>query len=189
MKASRRRKLLLWLLLPFIGVSYAVVMNLLMVILGAAPGQDAVDVALAQYFESKQWILILIEAVIAPVVEEWLFRKLLYGLISRKLKKILAAVIVSVLFGVLHFSIPGMIYGFLFGLLLTWVLEVVETWLAAVLVHGMANLFSIFMNYVPSANAFVSAYRIAFLIAGVVVLGGCLFLLYRLKPGKQLESE
>ena len=143
----------LWLLLPFLGIFFAAFMNLLLALLGITLTEDpvAANDALAP-FQNKLIVVILIEAIVAPVLEELLFRRVMFGLLRKVLPLYVAALIVSVVFGVLHFNLPQGLYGFFFSFLLCEVMVLYGTWLAPLIVHATANALALFMNYVPSVN-------------------------------------
>ncbi len=143
----------LWLLLPFLGIFFAAFMNLLLALLGITLTEDpvAANDALAP-FQNKLIVVILIEAIVAPVLEELLFRRVMFGLLRKVLPLYVAALIVSVVFGVLHFDLPQGLYGFFFSFLLCEVMVLYGTWLAPLIVHATANALALFMNYVPSVN-------------------------------------
>ncbi|MBR3436148.1 MAG: CPBP family intramembrane metalloprotease [Lachnospiraceae bacterium] len=143
----------LWLLLPFLGIFFAAFMNLLLALLGITLTEDpvAANDALAP-FQNKLIVVILIETIVAPVLEELLFRRVMFGLLRKVLPLYVAALIVSVVFGVLHFNLPQGLYGFFFSFLLCEVMVLYGTWLAPLIVHATANALALFMNYVPSVN-------------------------------------
>ena len=185
MKKAPWRKIVLFLLAGISGISYCLFFNVLLQALKVRSG-GAVDDALVAFFQDKQIAFIALEVVAAPLVEEFLFRKLLYGKLSGVIPKIFAALISAAVFGALHFSIPGAIYGFAFGLLLSELMETTGTWIGAVIAHGLANATSLMMNYAPELNAFVSARKPYFIAFSVILLGLCVFVSERMR---QKEKE
>ena len=148
-------KLKKWLPLPFLGVFFCVFFNLFFAIIGFTLTEDPVaDNATYAVFQNAQWLLILVEAILAPILEEFLFRKLLLGALMKKLPFIWAAVISAALFGILHLNLVQGVYAFVFGMLLAEVFRKNGTFLATVVVHATHNIFALLMNFSPALNAY-----------------------------------
>ena len=98
-------------------------------------------------------IQLLVTCVFAPLVEETLFR----GLVHKRLRGVMGAtpamIISSVLFGIIHGNIVQFIYATLVGLICAYVYEKFKTISAPILVHGSANIFSVFLTFLFEANA------------------------------------
>ena len=76
----------------------------------------------------------------APVVEELLFRGLLYRRLREGLPFLPAAVVSALLFGAMHANMVQFIYASVVGLLLAWIYERYGNLKAAVLFHAIGNL-------------------------------------------------
>lgn len=143
----------MWLVLPFLGFFFAAFMNLLLALLGITLTEDPLaENEFMKNFQNRLVLLIIVEAVVAPLLEEFIFRRLMFGLFRRFLPVYVAALIVSAVFGVLHFNLPQGLYGFFFSFLLCEITLLYGTWIAALIVHAAANALAIFMNYVSSVN-------------------------------------
>lgn len=98
-------------------------------------------------------IQLLVSCVCAPLVEETLFR----GLVFKRLRGIMnttaAMVISSVLFGIIHGNIVQFIYATLVGFICAYVYEKFKTISAPILVHASANIFSVFVTFLSGANS------------------------------------
>lgn len=89
---------------------------------------------------------ILAVGIIAPVVEELIFRGLIYQRIKRYSKPITAMLLSALLFGVFHMNVVQGIYAFGFGLLAAYSYEKFHTILAPIVFHVVANLMAVFMT-------------------------------------------
>lgn len=79
--------------------------------------------------------------VVSPIVEEGVFRGILYLKCRRYLGRPLPAALISaLLFGVLHGNVVQGVYGFLMGMLMIWFYERYDSFLAPVLVHAASNV-------------------------------------------------
>ncbi len=98
-------------------------------------------------------IYLLLTVFIAPLVEEGIFRRGIYGALRRRLGVIPAAFLSAFAFGLYHGNWIQGIYGFGFGLLLAWGYESSSfgKYRMAVMMHGAANGAAVLLNVVLSA--------------------------------------
>ena len=184
------KELWLWILLPLLGICFAAFMNLLLALLGVTLTEDPVaENDFMSAFQNKLVLVILIEAVIAPLLEELLFRKVMFGLLRRVMPVYLAALIVSVVFGVLHCNIPQGLYGFFFSFLLCEITVLYGTWIAPLIVHAAANALALFMNYVPSINEWAVQNSLTIVIVSGVLTAGLIVLMELVIRKKALREE
>lgn len=189
------KSLFLWILLPLTGICFSAFMNLLLALLGVTLTEDPIaGNEFLQSFQNQLILVILIEAVIAPLLEEFLFRRVMFGLFRRFLPVYVAALIVSVIFGVLHFNLPQGLYGFFFSFLLCEVTLLYGTWLAALVVHAAANALALFMNYVPSVNEWAVQHSLLIvIISGLLTAALILVMEFSLRkkgaPGGEVENK
>ncbi|MDF2673670.1 MAG: family intrarane metalloprotease [Clostridiales bacterium] len=96
-------------------------------------------------FLKGSWLAIIaltvLTVVIAPVLEEFIFRHILYGGISKKIGKIAAAIISSLLFTLLHYNLAGVVAFFAVGIYNCYLYEKYG-YRAAVINHSIFNLSS-----------------------------------------------
>ena len=168
----------LWILLPLLGIFFATFMNLLLALLGVTLTEDPVaENSYLAPFQNRLLLVIVIEAIVAPLLEELLFRKVMFGLLRRVMPVYVAALIVSVVFGVLHFNLPQGLYGFFFSFLLCEVTILYGTWIAPLIVHMAANALALFMNYVPSVNEWAVKNSLTIVIVSGLVTAGLIVLM------------
>lgn len=82
----------------------------------------------------------------AAVIEELLFRGIIYGRLKDFLGVRASLVISALLFGLYHMNMVQGIYAFIIGLVLAYVYEKFKTIAAPILAHGTANLVSILIS-------------------------------------------
>lgn len=94
------------------------------------------------FSESNIWIMLIAQSIAAPLVEELIFRGVMYhGLrqapiaTNRKLCVGICAVIVSGVFGWIHGNILQALYCFIFSLVLIWLVEATGSIWGAVVAH------------------------------------------------------
>ena len=179
-----------WLILPFLGIFFAAFMNLLLALLGVTLTEDPLaENDFMRTFQNRLILLILVEAVIAPILEELLFRRVMFGLFRRIVPLYLAALITSVLFGVLHFNLPQGLYGFFFSLLLCEVMILYGTWIAPLIVHAAANALALFMNTVPSVNEWAVSNSLVIVIISGLLTAGLIVLMELILRKKAAEQK
>lgn len=86
------------------------------------------------------WVSIITSGLLGPVVEEILYRGIVYGKLKKTVRPMMAMVLTSVIFGLVHMNPIQMIYGFLISFLLIYVYEKYQTISAPIFLHMGANL-------------------------------------------------
>lgn len=87
------------------------------------------------------WMGIILYGLISPMVEEMVFRGVLYGRIKRFYGVARAVIFSSLLFGLFHANLPQFVYGSIMGGLIAVCYEYMGCFAAPVLVHMSANIF------------------------------------------------
>ena len=82
-------------------------------------------------------------ALFAPVVEEVIFRGLIYTRLKSGMNIIAAAAISSLMFGVLHGEVIWIITAFFYGLAFVWIFEKTKSLLAPIVIHIANNALSL----------------------------------------------
>ncbi len=87
---------------------------------------------------------------IAPLAEEGIFRRGIYGALRKWLGAIPAALLSALAFGLYHGNWIQGIYGFVFGLLLAWGYESSSfgKYRMVVVMHGAANVAAVLLNVI-----------------------------------------
>ncbi len=144
-KWSSYNKLYL-LLLPLVGVTAAVGVNGLVAISGLIELSETYQEVSEILYTGSPIVLILSAAVIAPLVEELLFRGLLYKRLREHAPQIPAMVLSSMLFGLIHGNLVQFVYATMIGIFLAYVYDKFKTIWAPIIFHAGANLFSIIVT-------------------------------------------
>lgn len=96
--------------------------------------------------EGNYFIAVIATAFIAPVVEELTFRVLIYTRLKRAMSSVIAAVITSLIFGIVHGSIVWCMYAFVLSIVLIWIFERFDSVLANITVHIAFNALGILLS-------------------------------------------
>jgi len=81
---------------------------------------------------------------VAPVAEEILFRGILYPFFKRDAGALRACLLVSMLFGAVHFTLMAFVPLTFLAIALTWLYERTNNLIAPILVHSLFNLTNFF---------------------------------------------
>jgi len=85
----------------------------------AGPLQNTVPI-FKEALHNSPWISYLIIAIAIPIIEEVLFRGLLFGSVRRWLAPVWSVLVVALIFAAFHFQPPAFVQLFLLGCLLGW---------------------------------------------------------------------
>lgn len=130
-----------------------------------------------QLLESGGLLLFFLSAgIMAPFIEEIMFRGIIFDELERKSSLKLTIIIQGLLFGIYHLNIAQGLYasvmGIVLGLILIWTGSI---W-APILVHLGNNLFSIAITLLPENSESVLGLII---IISFIILPLCIFYLYK----------
>lgn len=146
----------------------------------------------AEVFYANDFIVqIVCLGVISPIVEELIFRGLIYNRIKLGLKGSVPAMIISsFMFGFYHGNIVQTIYGCLSGLLLAYVYEKFGSIKAPILAHIVMNLVALILTEV---NVFVWMFkdvtRMGVITVACAAIASSVFLLIKKIDEKPLKCE
>lgn len=94
--------------------------------------------------------------IIGPILEEFLFRGILYNKLKEFNKPVVALFLTSTLFALTHLGITQMIYAFVFSIVLIKVYEKFNTLKAPIIVHIIANTsVALSINYLINFNTII----------------------------------
>ena len=111
-----------------------------------ASGYQEVSAAL---YGAVLWQQLLGPALINPLCEELIFRALMFRGLRDELPFWVAALLSSLAFAVYHGNLYQGVYAFCIGLCLAWIYERTHVFIAPVILHVSANLFSVLYSYPP----------------------------------------
>lgn len=133
-------------ILPLIsGAGAALALNFAAGLLDAASHDVVYDQVAGTQYAVPVWLGLIAYGIVSPIVEEGIFRGILYRKCRRCLGSAFPAALISaLLFGFLHGNVVQGVYGFLMGLMLAWLYERYDSFLVPVLVHTASNV-SVFL--------------------------------------------
>lgn len=140
------------------------------VVIGYIPWPESwVEAYMADSSMIDNSIMAWITAVLmAPVLEEIVFRGLMYSRLKKGLPVVAAVIITSLVFGIVHGAIIWAIYTFIFSLLLIWVFERFQSLTACILLHMAYNISGMGISLIPED---ASVIVIILFVISIVVVG------------------
>lgn len=110
----------------------------------------------------------LTAVVMAPVLEEIVFRGLVYTRLKKGMPTIVAAIVASLAFGLCHGTAIWIIYATALGLVMTWIFEKYQSLVANILFHLAFNLMGQILNMIPESMEIVVWILLAVSVVGLV---------------------
>lgn len=126
--------------IPIISIAAAVGLNIILLASDIARYSEAYKKAAEVLYAPSFAVQILYSGILMPILEELLFRGVLFRLLRRKLPFVWAAVLSSIVFGVYHGNLVQFIYASLCGLLLAYLYEVYKSIAATIFAHMVMNI-------------------------------------------------
>lgn len=165
-----------YLLLLFSGTGAALALNFAAGLIDAASHDAAYRQVADTQYAVPIWLGLTAYGIISPIIEEGIFRGILYRKCRRYLGRALpAAVLSALLFGILHANLVQGVYGFLMGLLLAWFYERYDSFLAPVLIHAASNV-SVFLLSTSGVFANIRSAVIGCCICTVISIFSTVFI-------------
>lgn len=112
--------------------------------------------------DSPLWLEILNVVVLAPIVEELVFRGCIHSRLRRSMNPLTAALISAFIFGIAHGHIISVTYAFILGLILTYLYEKYDSVVIPMLFHAAFNA----TNFIPIITE-TTTYGEVFIIVAV----------------------
>ena len=157
------------------GIGFGVVLNALISIIPFSESmQNSFNDSYSALSAGNAVISFISVAVFAPIVEEVFFRGLIYTRLKSGMNKIAAAVISSLLFGVMHGEIIWMLTGFIAGLALVWIFEKTKSLLGCIAVHMANNTLSQLTAEITEIPDWVSCIILG--IAVILLIGTVIYI-------------
>lgn len=101
--------------------------------------------------DSAVWLQVLTSIIVAPIVEEVVFRGLIHTSLKGGMPMFAAMLLSAWVFGMVHGAIIWIIYAGVFGFVLVWIYEKYKSLLAPICLHFGFNLCGILLGMVESA--------------------------------------
>lgn len=147
-----------WYLIPiFMGIGAAIAGNNMITMSGIATSSESFSQTNEILFSGSFELQILGIGILIPIVEEILFRGVIYKRMGDIMPVIQASISSAFVFGLLHGNFVQGIYGFCMGILLCLVYERFHNLAAPILMHIAANLIVVLGSGTSILDVFYSS--------------------------------
>ncbi|MBS5823865.1 MAG: CPBP family intramembrane metalloprotease [Clostridium argentinense] len=148
---------------------------------------DTMDEILNPLYQGNLFIIILTIGIVAPFVEEFLFRGIVYKTLSKNISISAVIVIQGILFGIYHLNIIQAVYASLLGIIFGFIKYKTQSLWPAIAAHIANNIMAVIIPTI-AGDKFSSATCIIFIIIGLIGTIITLFFIHRNNPKTMDES-
>ncbi len=159
------------LLCPLLGAALSACLNILFATVKLDSFFPAYTTEVRPWlFRFPVYIGVLIYGVLTSLLEELIFRKLLFSKLCVYVTVPAAGIGSAIVFGIYHGNAVQFIYAFLFGMVLAFICWRFDSFIPCVMVHGAANIY-VYVTYftgLPGILGSIGVRIILILISGLV---------------------
>ena len=127
-------------------------------------------------FDENVILTIISSVILAPIIEEIVFRRFVFNRMRESVNYLVAAVLSSLNFVVIHGNMIQMVFAFTIGMLLCYIYEKYNNLIAPIFLHAMVNATSVAVVYAPFLEDIVMTnlqYTIFSMVCVVIMLVFC----------------
>ncbi len=159
----------LFLVIPF-GMAVCVAVNMLISISGLPKIFPTYENLAETIFQGNIIFELFAVGVLPAIVEELVYRGILYKGFKKFVPVVFANLISSLIFGVMHMNMVQFVYAAILGILFAWVYEKYKSLWAPILMHMAANMFSVLMTeWKPLQDFINTSYGSMIMMAGIIL--------------------
>lgn len=114
-------------------------------------------------------ITLISTGLIGPIIEELMFRGIIYNELKNKYSNMQAILITTIFFAIIHFNIIQILYGLIIGFILIFVYEKYKTIKAPIILHMASNITTTLFLPILVKNILIINYSI-FLICLILLI-------------------
>lgn len=115
-------------------------------------------------------VLFISSGIIGPILEELLFRGIVYNKLKEFNKPMKSIVLTSIIFGVIHFNLLNTVYAFGVSFILIYLYEKYKTIKAPILMHVCLNTTSVWLLYLLKLNYTLFNVYLVIVSIGILLL-------------------
>ena len=174
---QRRVSLKTYFVIVLLSVAVAIALNNILLVMHLDKYSQTYEKTQDVLYSRPLGMQLLYLGVCIPIVEEFLFRKLLYGFLRKKISFVAAVLISAIIFGVYHGNIVQFVYATFCGCLLAYLYEMNNTIIAPIISHMTMNLLVCIVTHVggfewmfDGAIRLVAITTICVMITGISLL-------------------
>ncbi len=145
------------------------------------------EATMKAYGMSSPFIQLIVLGILSPIVEEVLFRGLVYKRLKIYYEASIAAYISAIIFGIAHFNLIQGLYAFIMGIIFAFVYEKYKSIFAPIIVHLTANIVVVITGMNP-VSQFIDRFWLIRLAVGIFfIIAFAMTVMYLNKRSEQKE--
>lgn len=129
-------------MIPIVSMTMAVGLNIVILCSGLTNLSPTYQEAAKTLYMPPFWQQILLNGILVPVIEEFLFRAGVMRILRKWVSFIPAMILSALVFGIYHGNLVQFVYGTLCGLMLAYLYEIYGTIKASITAHISMNLIA-----------------------------------------------
>lgn len=178
-----------WAWIVLLGISSCVALNNWFSILGLFEKISTYKPVSDSIYYGSLWMVFARTAVLAPLVEEFLVRGMVYRGISHVTGRIIGMIASSLIFALMHGNLLQGIYTFILGILLSYVYDMSGRRISApVLLHMSANVISVLGSTVAAVAGFLTENFYILTVLSTILVWIAVAEIYQLRPVKGMKE-
>lgn len=170
---QKRIPLSRYCIIPIISIALMIGLNNILLVVDIAKYSEAYRQAAEALYAPSLAVRILYSGMLIPIIEEVLFRKLVFGFMRKRCSYLWSMLVSSILFGAYHGNLVQFIYASVCGMLLAYLYEIYGRIGAPILAHMTMNVVA---NIMTEFGIFTWILENVFRVLIVTVL--CALILY-----------
>lgn len=139
-KESKRLSPKIALYLVGLGAMLSLGINFLFSVTGFTKSSEQYQQVAETQFALPLWLACIFYGVLSPVVEEMVFRGIVYRALCRSTTNVIAIIGSALLFGAFHGNVVQMLYAGIMGIGMAYIYQKYQSLWAPILFHGAANI-------------------------------------------------
>ena len=163
-------------IVAILSVSVSIGLNILLLLINLPQYSERYQEVTVMLYTPPFWQQLLTSGLLIPIIEEVLFRGVLFRVIRRWISFPWAMIISAVVFGVYHGNLVQFVYAGLCGMLLAYLYERYDSILAPILSHAVMNIVAIIMTQIGVFAELLKSDIVAFMV--FLSCGACGIILY-----------
>lgn len=149
--------------------------------------QYSQNVALA--FSGNTLIDIIAVAIIAPIIEEIVFRGLVFTRLNKGINTVVAVILSSLLFAIMHMQLIWIIYAFIFGIIFNLIYIRFKSLLANILLHMSYNSVPFILMAIMGENAENISINYVLAALSAIVIGTMTYVILKITKNRTEQKE
>lgn len=134
-------------------------------------------------------VVIFSTVIVAPVVEELVFRGVIFQRMRDNHGFLISAVVSSIAFGIIHFNIIQGVFGFFMGMVFAYIYERYHKLTAVIAAHASVNILNIFMALPGIYPLYDAIGNSTGLFAGLMIVSGALLIILLLMLKARIKKK